>query len=105
VLVILCNDLFHLAYLFPYKKVTHDCAASKMTDDENKLRMAVKEEPLEPELGLEKMSTTPEFEVEKVSCKSETEPSILESTNIKEESTEGTTVCQFCKKDVDVKEI
>jgi hypothetical protein len=90
---------------FSYKKVTHDCAASKMTDDEKKLRMAVKEEPLEPELGLEKISTKPEFEVEKVSCKSETEPSILESTNIKEEPTGGTTVCQFCKKDVDVKEI
>jgi hypothetical protein len=72
-----------------------------MTDDEKKLRMAVKEEPLEPELGLEKMSTTPE----KVSCKPETDPSTFESTNIKEESTGGTTVCQFCKKDVDVKEI
>jgi hypothetical protein len=86
---------------FSYNIVTHDCAAPKMTDDEKKLRMAVKEEPLEPELGLEKMSTTPE----KVSCKPETDPSTFESTNIKEESTGGTTVCQFCKKDVDVKEI
>ncbi len=104
-LVIWFYHLFHLSYLFSYNKVANDCAASKMTDDEKKLRMAVKEEPLEPEIGLEKMSTAPEFEVEKVSCKSETESSILKSTNIKEESTEGTTVCQFCKKDVDVKEI